>query len=158
MGKTNNDERFVKKCIALAKEAVTEGRNPFGCVITKNNEIIVETKNGLVEEITHHAEILAMQNATKILKQQDLSECTLYSNFEPCPMCAFMIREHKIKRVVFALKSPLMGGHTKWNILSDEDLGQFSPVFSDAPEVESGVCADEAFKFFSEAGWTISSK
>ncbi len=158
MKQQNNDEKFIKRCIELARESVDNGRNPFGCVITKGGEVVIETNNGSMEEITHHAEILAMQEAVKKLNTQDLSECTLYSNFEPCPMCAFMIREHKVGRVVFALTSPLMGGYTKWNILGDKDLSQFSPIFSDEPEVVIGVCKDEALKAFNEVGWTISSK
>lgn len=158
MNKKNNDEQFIKRCIELSREAVANDRNPFGCVIIKDGEAVAEAKNGSREEISHHAEMLAMREAVKKLNTQDLSDCTLYSNFEPCPMCAFMIREYKIGRVVFALKSPLMGGYTKWNILGDEDLSQFSPIFSGVPEIKIGVCRDEAKTAFEEAGWTISSK
>jgi tRNA(adenine34) deaminase len=55
-----------------------------------------------------------------------------------------MIREYKIKKVVFALPSPFMGGFSKWNILQDDELAEFPPFFSKPPEVVSSVLEAEA--------------
>ena len=64
-------------------------------------------------------------------------------------MCAFPIRETGISRVVFALRSPAMGGLTRWNILGDPQLARTMPVFfSQPPEVVSGLLAHDA-----EAAW-----
>ena len=66
-------------------------------------------------------------------------------------MCAFAIRETGISRVVYAIKSPVMGGHTRWTILTDDVLGRIMPVhFSASPEVVAGVCAVEAEKVWSD--------
>jgi len=116
-------ERFIKRCIELAQEALNDGDNPFGSVIVKDGKIIAEARNSAMhDDITDHAEIIAMRKARKVLGSSDLSDCTLYSNCEPCPMCSFMIREQKLKEVVFALRTPHMGGYTRWDILQDQGL------------------------------------
>lgn len=107
---------------------------------------------------TNHAEIVALTKAQKLLSASDFSKCTLYSICEPCPMCAFMMRELKIGRVVFALYSPHMGGYSRWNILKDKGLAKFKPVFSDPPEVTSDVLEREARELFEKAGWTMHKK
>ena len=155
MEEQNNDEQFMRRCIELSHKCIKEGGKPFGCLITKNNELVVEMENQAQDDLTQHAEILAMRETAKKLGTSDLSECTLYSNCEPCPMCAFMIREYKISRVVFALKSPFMGGASRWEILQDKMISRFKPTFSEPPIIESGVCEQEATKVFEEFGWTM---
>ncbi|MBE7174208.1 MAG: hypothetical protein INR73_26775 [Williamsia sp.] len=55
-----------------------------------------------------------------------------------------MIREYKVKRVVFALPSLYVGGYSKWPILQDKDLCLLKPIFSDPPEVLGGFMEEEA--------------
>ncbi len=149
-------EKFMKRCIELADQALERGDNPFGSVIVKDNEIIVEGVNDIKEnDVTNHAEILAMRKAQKLLNTNDLSDCTIYSNCEPCPMCSFMMRELKFNTVVFALTSPYMGGYSKWGILQDKDLEKFKPVFSKPPKVIVGVLKEEAEEVFKKAGWSM---
>jgi tRNA(adenine34) deaminase len=65
-------------------------------------------------------------------------------NAEPCAMCAFAIRESRIRRVVYGLSSPHMGGTTKWNILADMDLSRAMPeVYATPPEILSGYMEQE---------------
>jgi tRNA(adenine34) deaminase len=95
--------------------------------------------------VTRHAELLAVSEAQRKLKSKRLRGCTLYSVVEPCAMCAFPIRETGISRVVFALQSPVMGGFTRWNVLTDPQLSRTMPVFfSPPPVVLGGVLAQEA--------------
>ena len=150
------DEKYIKRCIDLSEEALKAGDNPFGSVITRNGKTIVEARNKIKEnDVTSHAEIMAMKEAQRILKTDDLSDCVIYSNCEPCPMCSFMMRELKFKKVVFALESPYMGGFSRWNILQDKGLLKFKPIFSDPPEVIKGLLREEAKQVFKKAGWTI---
>jgi tRNA(adenine34) deaminase len=96
-------------------------------------------------DVTKHAEILAISEAQKVLGRTDLSDCTIYSNVEPCPMCSFPIRETRIGRVVFAISSPMMGGFSKWNVLGDKEISNVMPeVFGDRPEVAAGLHYREA--------------
>lgn len=149
-------ETFMKRCIQLAQEALENGDNPFGAVIVKEGQIIAEARNNaLHDDMTDHAEIIAMRRAQDVLGTKDLSECTLYSNCEPCPMCSFMIREQKVKAVVFALRTPHMGGYSRWDILQDQELIRYKPVFSTAPDLIVGVLEEEASDQFDKAGWSI---
>ncbi len=149
-------EKYIRRCIELAEESLERGDNPFGSVIVCNGEIIVETGNEVKKnDVTNHAEIVAMRKAQEILKTNDLSNCKIYSNCEPCPMCSFMMRELKFNTVVFSLVSKYMGGFSKWNILEDKDLEKFEPVFSKPPKVITGVLEDEARETFKKAGWSF---
>jgi tRNA(adenine34) deaminase len=148
------DEFMIRRCIALAEKAVSEGDSPFGALIAKGKKIIVESGNRmrLDHDITQHAEILVMRKAQKILHTSDLSSYTLYSNCEPCPMCSFMAREAKFGKIVFAMPSRYMGGYTRWNILQDKKLAEFPPYFKTPPKVTGGLLEDEARKLFKRVG------
>jgi len=98
----------------------------------------------LARQTTAHIAVRC-QNRRRILGRSDLSDCTIYSNVEPCPMCAFPIRETRIGRVVYAISSPMMGGLSKWDVLGDNEISNVMPeVFGDAPEVAAGLQYREA--------------
>src|SRR5262249_8089956 len=66
-------------------------------------------------------------------------------------MCSWMVREHGIKRVVYSIKSPVMGGYSAFNLLSDAGLSRIMPCFiRRPPEVVSGVQIDEAEEVWRE--------
>ena len=137
----------MRRCVALSAEAVRARELPFSCVICKDGEVVVETTNRVSRDadVTRHAEIIAISEAQRVLGRKDLSDCTLYSNVEPCPMCSFPIRETRIGRVVYAISSPMMGGFSKWNVLGDNEISNVMPeVFGDKPEVAAGLYYREA--------------
>ena len=154
------DELYIARCIELAEESLKNGDHPFGSLVVCDGEIISEASNKTVSEndITNHAEIIAIKKAIKKLNTTDLSNCSLYSIVEPCPMCSFMIREVKFKELVFSLKSPHMGGFSRWDIIQDKGLENFKPVFSKAPLVVLGVLEEEAKQVFEAAGWGMHKK
>ena len=121
-----NDEYYIKKCISLAKLAIQKGEAPFGSLIVKNGKIVIKSTNANEKkrDITSHAEIMAMRKAQKKFNSKDFSDCEIYSNCEPCPMCSFMMRELHFKKVVYGVRSPNMGGQSKWNILQDKALSK----------------------------------
>ena len=143
------DIAMMGRCIALSREAVDAGEYPFACVIAKGDEVLVEATNRVARDcdVTHHAELLAISEAQRKVGTRKLKGCTVYSTVEPCPMCSFPIREAGISRVVFAIRSPLMGGHSRWNVLGDPELSASMPeLFGVAPHVVSGVLRREAEK------------
>ena len=150
-----NNDFYIKKCISLAELSIKKGEAPFGSLIVKNGKIIVGVTNANEKnkDITCHAEIVAMRKAQKKLKSKDLKDCEIYSNCEPCPMCSFMMRELHFKKVVFGVRSPNMGGQSKWNILQDKGLSKIKPFFSDEPEVVSGVLEKECKETYTKIGW-----
>ncbi|MEX0616606.1 MAG: nucleoside deaminase [Candidatus Woykebacteria bacterium] len=144
------DETFIKRCIELAEKALDNGEATFGSLVVRNNKVIAESSSTTKRDndVTNHAEILVMRKAQKLLNTSDLSECSIYSNCEPCAMCSFMIRELKFKKVVFASKSPLMGGFSRWKILQNKKLEALKPFFDKSPQVISGILEKEATKTF----------
>jgi tRNA(adenine34) deaminase len=143
------DLMMMARCIALSRQAVDEGEYPFACVIAKDDQVLVETTNrvGRDGDVTRHAELLAVSEAQRKLGSKKLKGCTLYTTVEPCPMCSFPIREACISRVVYAIRSPLMGGHSRWNVLQDGVLSTMMPeAFGAPPTVLSGVLRREAEK------------
>lgn len=100
----DNDKKFLKRAVELASESILNGGGPFGAVIIKDNEILSEASNRVVlnNDPTAHAEILAIRQASAILKSHELNECILYSSCEPCPMCLGAIYWSGIQKVVYA--------------------------------------------------------
>jgi tRNA(Arg) A34 adenosine deaminase TadA len=101
------DEQHLRRAIALAAEARADGRHPFGSLIVNAvGEVVVEGKNNAVRpagEPTQHAETVACSAAAKLLSNEELANCTLYTSTEPCAMCAGAIYWVGIGRVVYAL-------------------------------------------------------
>lgn len=141
---------FVQRCIDLSQESIDRGDAPFGSIIVKDGEIIAESHNFAASRVSDHAEVVALHMAHDKLGTSDLTGAILYSNCEPCPMCSFMAREYKVSEVVYALPSPFMGGHSKWNIMEDEELEKFPPFFGAVPNVIGGVLEAEAKAVFNK--------
>ena len=76
---------------------------PIGCVIKRNGEIISSAHNRreLDDDVTAHAEILAIKEAQKVLGTSRLKDCELYVTLEPCPMCGWAILQSRIKNLYF---------------------------------------------------------
>jgi tRNA(adenine34) deaminase len=141
------DEQMMRRCLVLAVQSSKEREYPFGAVVVRKGEILAEATNRVARDcdVTRHAEIVAMAEAQRMLGNTDLSDCTLYTNVEPCALCSYAIREARLARVVFALRSPIMGGFSRWDILNDRDLAATIPhVFEMPPEIVVGVLAEEA--------------
>ena len=94
----------MKRAIEKAREVLNEGTDiPVGCVIVCENKIISATHNlrEKSDDITAHAEILAIQQAQKILGTSRLNNCEMYVTLEPCPMCGWAIIQSGIKTLYF---------------------------------------------------------
>src|SRR3954469_16206470 len=147
MDRSAFDLQIMQRCVELSAAAVRQRAPPFACVICRDDEIVTETINRAVRDgdVTRHAEILAISEAQRILGRSDLSDCTIFSNVQPCPMCSFPIRETRIGRVVYSISSPMMGGFSKWNVLSDQQISDVMPqVFGGVPQISAGLMYRDA--------------
>jgi tRNA(adenine34) deaminase len=101
-------------------------------VISRDGKVIAESINRVRHErdVTRHAEVVAISAAQKALGTVSLDDCTIYVSAESCAYCCYAIRESRIGRAVFGLRSPHMGGVSKWPILTDEDLSNTMPECS----------------------------
>ena len=102
----------MKQCVSLGKKAMLNGNPPVGSVIVKNNKVIgIGLEAGkLSKDITRHAEIEAIKDALKNV--DTLQDCTLYTTHEPCLMCSYVLRHHKLKTIVFGTEVAHVGGVT----------------------------------------------
>jgi len=145
------DIEMMRRCIRLSVRAGKEGEFPFAALIAEGDRVVVEVMNRVARhaDVTQHAELVAISEAQKKLGRNDLTGCAIYSNVEPCVMCALPMRETRISRVIFAISSPMMGGFSKWNVLRDAEISSHMPeAFGPAPEVIAGLLQQEA-----EAAW-----
>jgi tRNA(adenine34) deaminase len=136
------DRLMMGHCIGLSKASGKAGEYPYAAVICRDGMIVAESINRVTHDgdVTRHAEVAAISQAQKMLGTVSLENCEVYMNAEPCAFCSYAIRETRIRRVVFGLSSPHMGGVSKWNILGDMDICSAMPeVFEPPPEVVSGT-------------------
>ena len=133
------DVYYMNQALALAREAADADEVPVGAVIVFQGRIIAAARNRReVDRIaTHHAEVLAIEEACRVRGGWRLPDCTLYVTLEPCPMCGGAIVNARIPRVVFAASDPragVFGSAIDFNALP----------FNHRPEIVGGVLAEEA--------------
>ena len=100
----NDDRLLLQKTIKIAKDGIEQGCGPFGSIIAKDGTILAEAVNRVTldSDPTAHAEVVAIREASAVLKSHNLTGCTLYCSCEPCPMCLGAIYWAGISRVVYA--------------------------------------------------------
>jgi len=105
---------FMQKAIHIAGLSTTD--MPIGAIIVKNGTIIATAHNEKEKnnDVTAHAEILAIKKAEQILNNWRLNDCDLYVTLEPCPMCLWAIIQARIKNLYFGSYDTLMGGVSKF--------------------------------------------
>ena len=107
----NTDEKYMKEAIKQAKKAYAIGEVPIGCVIVYEDKIIGRGYNRrtIDKNTLAHAEITAINRASKVIGDWRLEDCTLYVTLEPCQMCAGAIIQSRIPRVVVGCMNPKAG-------------------------------------------------
>ena len=131
-------EKFMKEALKQAKKAYEKGEIPVGAIIVKNNKIIAREYNEKEEKIdtTKHAEILAIQKASKKLKAWRLSDCEMYVTLEPCSMCAGALIQARLKKVYIGTMDKKTGAcGSVLNLLNYE--------FNHKVDVETGILQQE---------------
>jgi len=119
------DEHFMSLAIEEAVKAAKNGEVPVGAVVEFNGEVFAVGHNKRISKCSAiaHAEIEAIEAATKKLGDWRLAEMTLYVTTEPCIMCAGAIIHSRIKRVVYGCNEPKMGAVTSiLNVFNNERL------------------------------------
>ena len=106
-----DDTFFMKKALAEAQLALQKDEIPVGVVVVANNSIIARAHNltETLNDVTAHAEMLAITAAANAIGGKYLQGCTLYVTLEPCSMCAGALYWSQISRVVFAAEDPKRG-------------------------------------------------
>jgi len=109
MDNFSND--FMNLAILEAQKAFELDEVPVGAIITKNGELVAVGHNSVINDksISSHAEIVAINNASKILNNYRLVDCDLYVTLEPCHMCAKAIIDARINHLYFGCFEPKSG-------------------------------------------------
>lgn len=118
---------FITRCLELAMMAMLEGESPVGSVVVRNGRIIGEgyEKSRQLKDVTRHAEVVAILDALQ--NNESCEGATLYSNVEPCILCSYVVRHHKIATVVFSKYCGELGGtNPKFNLLTTNSITKWT--------------------------------
>lgn len=143
-------EKFMKEALKEAKKAYEKLEVPVGCVIVKDGKIIARAHNlkETKQDATKHAEMIAIQKASKKLDAWRLLDCDMYITLEPCSMCAGAIINSRIRKVYIGTMDQKTGA-------AGSVLDLFKDfTFNHKVEIESGIlkeeCEEILKKFFKE--------
>ena len=139
----DSNKKYMLKCIELGKIALKKGNPPVGAVIVNDEQIIgtgIESGRS-TGDITNHAEILAVRDAVLNGKEHLLKQSIMYTTHEPCIMCSYLIRHHKIPHIIYSLPVSFIGGNTsKLAVLNTESV----PKWGKRPKITTGICKEES--------------
>ena len=125
---TDHDS-FLARCRALAALAGDRGESPVGALVVVDGAIVGEgvEASRARQDITCHAEVEAVRAAVQAFGR-DLSAATLYTTHEPCLLCSYVIRHHRVGRIVIEHAVPHVGGVTSSHpILTITDVPSWGP-------------------------------
>lgn len=99
-----HDNDFVRRSLQIAADAVSHGNHPFGSLLVREGQILLEAENTIFSErdVTNHAELNLVRLAVRQYDPAFLESCTLYASTEPCAMCSGAIYWSGIGAVVYA--------------------------------------------------------
>lgn len=106
-----SDEYYMKQAFVEAQKAKEKDEVPVGAIVVCSNQIIARTHNltETLNDVTAHAEMLAITSASEYLGGKYLNECTLYVTLEPCVMCAGALNWSQLKRIVYGASDAKRG-------------------------------------------------
>ena len=132
-------EYYMNIALNEAKKAYNELEVPVGAIIVKNGKIIAKAYNEKEKkhDTTKHAEILAIQKASKKLKNWRLYDCDMYVTLEPCSMCTGALIQARLRKVYIGAMDEKTGScGSVLNLLEDYK-------FNHKVDIEYGVCKKE---------------
>lgn len=144
------EEKYMKEALKQAKKAYALGEVPIGCVIVHEGKIIGRGYNrrNTDKNTLAHAEITAINKASKVIGDWRMEECTLYVTLEPCQMCAGAIVQARIPEVVMGCMNPKAG--CAGSILNILEMPQFNHQVKVTRGILEAECSQMLKTFFEE--------
>ena len=139
-------EKFMKEALKEAKKAYDKLEVPVGAIIVRDRKIIARAHNlkETKKDTTKHAEILAIQKASRKLESWRLLDCEMYVTLEPCSMCAGAMINARIKKLyIGALDEKTGAAGSVFNLFEDYK-------FNHNVEIEQGIMQDECEKILKD--------
>lgn len=139
-----SDEYFMSQALVQAEMAFEEGEVPVGAIVVSDSRIIAKAYNQTekLNDVTAHAEILALTSAFNYMGAKYLPDCTLYVTLEPCTMCAGAIYWSQLSKIVIGAKDETRGYS---RLVSEREK-----VVHPRTEVVTGVLEDSCGSIVSE--------
>ncbi|WP_210521144.1 nucleoside deaminase [Hymenobacter terricola] len=126
---------YLQRCRELGAAAARQGESAVGALIVMDGVVIAEGQESSrrAQDITCHAEVVAIRAACLARHQPKLPGATLYTNHEPCILCAYVIRHTGLARVVIGKLVPYIGGFSSaYPLLTAADI----PIWGPPPLIE----------------------
>ncbi len=144
------DEKYMKEAIKQAKKACRLGEVPIGCVIVYQDKIIGRgyNKRNTKKTTLAHAELVAIEKASKTMGDWRLEDCIMYVTLEPCQMCSGAIVQARIKRVVVGTMNPKAG--CAGSILNLLQMKEFNHQVELTTGVLESECTNVLQNFFKD--------
>ena len=130
---------YMRAALELAKEAAQAGEVPVGCVVVgPDGHIIGRGRNRREADnsVAGHAEMEAMLEAGRALRNWRLDGCSLYVTLEPCPMCAGAMLNARLGRLYYGARDSAMGA-------CGGVMNLFMENFGHSPQIVGGILAEE---------------
>lgn len=144
------DERYMKEALRQARKAIRLGEVPIGCVIVYQDKIIGRgyNKRNTKKTTLAHAELIAIEKASKAMGDWRLEDCVMYVTLEPCQMCSGAIVQARIKKVVVGTMNPKAG--CAGSILNLLQMQEFNHQVELVTGVLERECTEVLQTFFKE--------
>ena len=143
------DLRLMRRALLAAESAGEKGEVPVGAVVARGDDVLAVAANQreATGDPTAHAELLAIRRAAAALGGWRLTDCTLYSTLEPCPMCAGAAHAARLQRLVYAAPDPKAGyAGTLHDVPADGRLNHTIAVERGVLEAEAAKLLRNFFK------------
>jgi len=144
-----SDRFWMRKALEAARQAAAIGEVPVGAAIVRDGVLIALAHNQReqTKDPTAHAELIAIRLAASSVGDWRLTDTTLYTTLEPCPMCCGAIVLARIPRVVYGASDPKGGAvRTLFNLLQDKRLNHQVDVTQDVLAEESSHLLKSFFR------------
>lgn len=144
------DEFWMRRALALARQAAESGEVPVGAVVVAAGRAVGEAYNQPIglHDPSAHAEVLALRQAAKTLQNYRLPAATLYVTIEPCTMCFGALMHARIGRLVYGAKEPRAGVCESQLCLPEERF--YNHRLTVQGGVLAGECAEQMKAFFAQ--------
>jgi tRNA(adenine34) deaminase len=143
------DEKYMREALKQARKAIRLGEVPIGSVIVYQDKIIGRgyNKRNTRKTTLAHAELIAIEKASKVMGDWRLEECTMYITLEPCQMCSGAIIQARIKRVVVGTMNPKAGcAGSILNLLQMKEFNHQAELVTGVLEKECSEVLQTFFK------------
>ena len=145
---TDEDLKFMKLALELAKKAELKNEVPVGALVVRDGKIIGRGMNTSISDYdpTSHAEINAIREAAKAIKNYRLKDCTIYVTLEPCAMCVGAIQHARIEKIIYGARDPKTGAcGSMIDLISVKEINHHAEALGGILEKECGQILKDFF-------------